>query len=72
MIVKELWNHSTGSKPFSSPVLLVRKFDRLLRICMDYKAYNKKSIKDKFSISMVEELFDELGESQYTHFTIKI
>jgi hypothetical protein len=39
---------------------------------MDYKAYNKKSIKDKFSISMVEDLFDELGESQYTHFTIKI
>jgi len=34
-------------------------------MCIDYRALNKKAIKDKFHTLMVEELFDELCGSKF-------
>lgn len=67
MIVKELletWVIKPSQRPFSFLVLLVWKANGSWRMCMDYRALNNETIKDKFPISIIDELLDELYGSK--------
>src|SRR5438477_10000548 len=44
--------------PFGAPVLFVHKKDGTLRLCMDYRALNKITIKNRYPLSRIDELMD--------------
>ncbi|KAH0706063.1 hypothetical protein KY285_010594 [Solanum tuberosum] len=46
--------------PWGAPVLFVRKKDGLLRMCIDYRLLNKVTIKNKYPLPRIDDLFDQL------------
>ena len=54
-----------NSSPFCSPILLVHKKDDTYRMCVDYRALNQITIKNRFPIPRVEDLFDKLQGAIY-------
>ena len=53
--------------PWGAPVLFVKKKDGTLRICIDYRQINKVTVKNKYLLPRIEDLFDQLkGESVFS------
>ena len=52
-----------STSPFASPIVLVRKKDNSLRLCVDYRRLNAKTIRDQFPLPRVEQTFDVLHGS---------
>jgi hypothetical protein len=49
--------------PYGAPVLFVRKKDGSLRLCIDYRALNKVTIKNKYPLPRIDDLLDRLNGS---------
>ncbi len=62
-VIKDLleMGHIRPSKsPFASAVVLVKKKDGTMHMCIDYRTLNKKTIKNRYPIPRIDELIDEL------------
>ena len=46
--------------PWGAPVLFVKKKYGSLRICIDYRQLNKVTIKNKYPLPRIDDLFDQL------------
>ena len=46
--------------PWGAPVLFVKKKDGTLRLCIDYRQLNKLTIKNKYPLPRIDDLFDQL------------
>ncbi|KAE8690983.1 cytochrome P450 78A7-like [Hibiscus syriacus] len=51
--------------PFGAPVLFQKKHDGSLRMCIDYRALNKLTVKNKYPIPLIADLFDQLGGARW-------
>jgi hypothetical protein len=53
-----------SSSPWGCPTLFVSKKDKELRLCVDYRLLNAVTIKNKYPLSHINILFDQLMEAQ--------
>lgn len=52
---------------YASPIVLVRKKNGDYRLCVDYRALNKKTVKDSYPMPVIEDQLDRLsGKSYFT------
>ena len=47
--------------PWGAPVLFVRKKDESLRLCIDYRELNRVTVKNKYPLPKIDDLFDQLA-----------
>ena len=46
--------------PWGAPVLFVKKKDGTLQLCVDYRQPNKMTVKNKYLLPIIDDLFDQL------------
>lgn len=54
-----------SDSPYASPIVLVRKKNGELRMCIDYRALNKITVKDRFPLPVIEDCLDYLSNKRY-------
>ncbi|GJU58497.1 putative reverse transcriptase domain-containing protein [Tanacetum coccineum] len=56
-----------SSSPWGAPVLFVKKKDGSFRMCIDYQELNKLTVKNRYPLPRIDDLFDQLqGSSIYS------
>jgi ribonuclease HI len=54
-----------SSSPWGAPVLFVKKKDGSMRLCVDYRALNEVTIKNKYPLPRIDDLFDQLKGAKF-------
>ena len=51
--------------PYGAPILFQKKKDGSLRLCIDYRALNKITVRNKYPLPIIIDLFDRLHGTKY-------
>ncbi|GJS96392.1 putative reverse transcriptase domain-containing protein [Tanacetum coccineum] len=51
------------TSPWGAPVLFVKKKDEYFRMCIDYRELNKLTVKNRYPLPRIDDLFDQLQDS---------
>ncbi|XP_076912208.1 uncharacterized protein LOC143570440 [Bidens hawaiensis] len=80
--MKELWTQlqdlldkgfiRLSISPWGAPVLFVKKKDGSMRMCIDYRELNKLTVKNKYPLPRIDDLFDQLqGASWFSRIDLR-
>ncbi|GKD00785.1 putative reverse transcriptase domain-containing protein, partial [Tanacetum coccineum] len=62
-----------SSLPWGAPVIFVKKKDGSFRMCIDYRELNKLTVKNRYLLLRLDELFDQLqGSSVYSKIDLRL
>jgi hypothetical protein len=79
LVVRDLINELLESKivqesnsSYASPIVLVKKKNGEYRLCVDYRALNKKTVKDSYPMPVIDDQLDRLsGKVYFTSLDLK-
>jgi len=54
-----------SSSPWGAPILFVKKKDGSMRMCIDYRELNKLTIKNRYPLPRIDDLFDQLQGASF-------
>ncbi|GJR41742.1 hypothetical protein Tco_1309845 [Tanacetum coccineum] len=61
-----------SSSPWGTPILFVKKKDGSFRMCIDYRKLNKLTVKNRYPLPRIDDLFDQLkGSSVYSKIDLR-
>jgi hypothetical protein len=49
--------------PWGAPIHFVKKKDGMLRLCIEFRKLNRSTMKKKYPLPRIDDLFDQLRES---------
>lgn len=54
-----------SNSPYASPIVLVRKKNGEIRLCVDYREINKITVRDNFPVPLIDDYLDQLRDKVY-------
>ena len=62
-----------STSPWGTPVLYTKKKDKTFRMCVDYRQLNRVTIKNRYPLPRIDDLFDQLrGARVYSKIDLRI
>ncbi|GKE03709.1 putative reverse transcriptase domain-containing protein [Tanacetum coccineum] len=62
-----------STSPWGAPVLFVKKKKESFRMCIDYRELNKLTVKNRYQLLKIDNLFDQLqGSSVYSKIDLRL